>query len=342
VADIRQQAVATAAGYQEGDIASLDDATTRRLIASTVMAQSRGGDPETVHRHGYAGRYRAGAEFLAEAGYVDRDKLDQAMSGHRSEAAWARSGGMATFLQDPGNWKDGLNLDTYLKTPSLQDRAFRINAEHDYARAREQGILGDDDKPARIAGFLKAAHIAGFNSAREAMTGGRVQRDAAGVSNYDLIHDISRNRDGLDAPMRQALASPTPVAASPDAPAREAPATLADPAHPRHAQFREVDAALGRIPGFEDETARQRVAASILVAATAANLDRIDHVVPGAQGTLFAVRGDLHDPAHRLLPLGVAELAKQDIATSTAQLAALAPQPDMAAEAQRQERGRTV
>ncbi len=332
MADIRQKAVATADDYREGNIASLDDATTRRLIASTAMTLSRGGDSDVVNALGFAGRYRAGAEFLADAGYIDRDRLDRAMTGHRSEWAWARTGGMATFLQDPANWKDGLSLDTYLRSPPLQDRAFRINAEHDYARAREQGVIGDDEKPGRVAGFLKAAHIVGFNSAREAMTGGRAYRDFNGVSNYDHIHDISRNRDGLDEPMKQ-LAEKR---------AQGAISSVADAAHPQHEQFRVIRGALDGVSAFAGEDDRQRAAASIMVAAAAAELGRVDHVIPGAAGTVVAVNGDLRDPAHRLLPLKVADLVAQDIGTSTAQLAALSPQLDPAAEAQHQERSRAV
>lgn len=44
MADIRQKAVATANTYDQGDIAGLDAAMTRRLIASTVLTESHGGD----------------------------------------------------------------------------------------------------------------------------------------------------------------------------------------------------------------------------------------------------------------------------------------------------------
>jgi hypothetical protein len=335
MADIRQQAVATADEYRQGTIATLDDAMTRRLIASTVMTESHGGDLAASNRLGFTGRYKAGAEFLAEAGYIDRDRLDQAMSGHRSEWAWAKTGGMAAFLEDPANWKNGLSLDAYRQSPDLQDRAFKINAEHDYARAREQGFLGDDDKPGRVAGFLKAAHVVGFNSAREAMTGGRAYRDVNGVSNYDLIHDISRNRDGLDKLMSPGLRAEKPDAAT-------LPGSVAHADHPDHARFRQIDAALAGVPGLEGEQARQRAAASIMVAARTADLQQVDHVVPGPGGSVFAVQGDLRDPSHRLVSLNVAELVAQPVEKSTAQLAALAAPADPAVDAQRQERGRSV
>jgi hypothetical protein len=57
---------------------------------------------------------------------------------------------------------------------------------------------------------------------------------------------------------------------------------------------------------------------------------------------VFAVQGDLSDPSHRLVSLNVADLVAQPVEKSTAQLAALAAPADPAADAQRQERGRSV
>lgn len=340
MADIRQKAVATADAYDAGNIASLDDATTRRLVASVVLSESRGGDLDVTDRLGFTGRYKAGAAFLAAAGYLDQDKLDQAMSGQRSEWAWARTGAMTDFLQDPGHWKQGLSLDAYKASPELQDRAFRANAERDYARAREQGFLGEDEKPARVAGFLKAAHIVGFNSAREAMVGGRAYRDASGVSNYDRIHDITRNGDGLDKLM--SVGPQARAASAVPGQAGTLAGTLADPAHPEHGRFRAAYDALGMVSGLDGDDARARAAGSLLVATRAAGLARIDHVVPGAPGTVFAVQGDLDAPSRQAIPLNLAQLASQPLERSTAQLAALPPAAEPLSAAQSPERGRSL
>lgn len=342
MADIRQQAVATAEQYRQGNIATLDDAMTRRLIASTVMSESHGGDLAATNRLGFVGRYKAGAEFLAEAGYVDRDKLGQAMAGQKSEWAWAKSGGMAAFLEDASNWNNGLSLDAYKRSPELQDNAFRLNAEKHHQRALDQGFLSEDEAPGRVAGFLKAAHIVGFNSAREAMTGGRAYRDANGVSNYDRIHDISRNGDGLNKLMTAVradapeLSAGKPVAAT----------SVAHADHPEHARYREIYAALTVVPGLSNDQERQRAAASMMVATRAAEMSHVDHVVAGPAGAVFAVQGDLRDVSHKVLPLNLAQLASQPIELSTAQLGALAsqtnPLPDPHADAPRQERARAV
>jgi hypothetical protein len=338
MADIRQQAVATAHEYQQGNIATLDDAMTRRLIASIVMSESHGGDLAATNRLGFVGRYKAGAEFLAEAGYVDRDKLGQAMAGQKSEWAWAKSGGMAAFLEDSSHWSNGLSLNAYMRSPELQNNAFKLNAEKHHQRALEQGFLGEDEKPGRVAGFLKAAHIVGFNSAREAMTGGRAYRDANGVSNYDRIHDISRNGDGLD----KLMTSKPPEVSATSAGKAVATASVAHPDHPEHARYRDMYAALAAVPGLSSDQERQQAAASILVAARAAEMPRVDHVVAGPGGAVFAVQGDLRDVSHRVLPLNLAQLASQPIETSTAQLGVLAPQTDSPIDAPRQERARAV
>lgn len=341
MADIRQQAVATAHEYQQGNIATLDDATTRRLIASTVMTQSHGGDPAMTDHLGFVGRYKAGAAFLAEAGYVDKAALSEAMSGHKSEWAWAKSGAMAAFLEDGSHWKQGLSLDAYRQSPALQDMAFKRNAEAHHERALEQGFLGEDDKPGRVAGFLKAAHVVGFNSAREAMIGGRAYRDSQGISNYDRIHDISRNGDGLDALMptaRRPAVEAQAAAAHVSTP--DQPASVARPDHSEHGQFRQIYAGLVSVGGLANDQERQQAAASIMVATRAAELQRVDHVVAGPAGTVFAVQGDLRDPSHRMVALNLSQLASQSIETSTAQLAALAPQTASVADAPRQEHPR--
>ncbi len=308
---------------------------TRRLIASTVLTVGRGGDSVASDRLGFVGRYKAGAEFLAEAGYVDKGKFDQAMGGHRSESAWAKTGGMAAFLEDASNWKGGMALEAYKLSPDRQDLAFKVNAENDYSRAREQGFIGEDEKPGRVAGFLKAAHIVGFNSAREAMIGGRAYRDFNGVSNYDHIHDITRNGDGLEALMAVGPASRKQAAGA-------VPQSVAHADHPEHDRYQALYTALGGVPGLNSDQERQQAAASILVAAKTADMQRVDHLVPGPSGTVFAVQGDLSDPSHRLVPLKLAELAAQPLETSTAQLVALAAQPDQAGDGQRQERTRGV
>ena len=210
MADRREKAAATAQAYSQGNIAGLDDAMTRRLIASTVMTESNGGDLSITNKQGYVGRYQAGAGWLADAGYVDSAKLTSAMrdAGYDPERLkgaewkWATSGGMTRFLEDSSNWKDGLSLERYKSSAELQDGAFKVNSDKAYRQATREGILDRDDSPAKVAGFLKARHISGYGGARAAISGGREFSDSNGTSNYDYMHDITRNRDGLDQYMQ--------------------------------------------------------------------------------------------------------------------------------------------
>ncbi|ATS52237.1 peptidoglycan-binding protein [Xanthomonas citri pv. fuscans CFBP 6996] len=179
---------------------------TRRLIASTVMTESDGGDLQITNKQGYVGRYQAGAGWLADAGYIDRAKLNDAMTDagfdpqkvRGAEWKWAVSGGMTRFLEDSSNWKNGASLEQYKSSAALQDGAFKINSDKAYSQAIRNGVLDEGDDPAKVAGFLKARHISGYGGAREAVTGGRVISDSNGTSNYDYMHDITRNRDGMD------------------------------------------------------------------------------------------------------------------------------------------------
>ncbi|MCF8826066.1 XVIPCD domain-containing protein [Xanthomonas campestris] len=170
------------------------------------MTESNGGDLSITNRQGYVGRYQAGAGWLADAGYVDSAKLTATMrdAGYDPEKVrgaewkWATSGGMTRFLEDSSNWKDGLSLERYKASADLQDGAFKINSDKAYRQATREGILDSDDSPTKVAGFLKARHISGYGGARAAISGGREFSDSNGTSNYDYMHDITRDRDGLD------------------------------------------------------------------------------------------------------------------------------------------------
>jgi hypothetical protein len=195
----QQRALETAKNYQQGNIEGLDDAMTRRLVASTAYTESNGGDLAVINSLGYVGRYQAGAGWLADAGFIDKSKLNQASAGFRSETVWARSGGMTEFLADARNWTGGLTLDKYLASGELQDLAFKRNCDAAYKRAIKNHVLKPSDSLAHVAGFLKARHIAGYGGAVAVVSGGRLRRDDNQTSNYDYYNDIARDRDGLDA-----------------------------------------------------------------------------------------------------------------------------------------------
>lgn len=212
-----RRAVATARAWRQGAIDGLDDAMTRRLVASVVLTESHGGDLRVTNRQGYVGRYQAGAGWLADAGYVDAARLREAMArdGYRNEWKWAQSGGMSRFLRDAANWRAGLDLEAYLASADLQDRAFKLNSDAAVRAARRAGRLPADADMRTVAAFLKARHIAGLAGAYRALRGIAGRPDANGTTGLTYFHHILRGTDGLDRLMRTASAAEhAPPAAS--------------------------------------------------------------------------------------------------------------------------------
>lgn len=336
MADPRQQAVEIAQTYDQGPIDGLDDTMTRRLVASVVFTGRRGGDPEAVDRFGHLGRYQVGAGWLVQAGLVDPARRDAAMAaeGARNERQWARDGGMDRFLREPAHWTGGASREVFLATSTHQDRAFRDYCGHQWHRALDEGLLREDDPGRKVAGFLKVCHVTGYGDARAVVTGGRVQRDAAGVSNYDLFHDISRNRDGLDAHFgldarRASLApgdAPSVAAqiASTTAMSNTAtPRPLTDPAHAGHGLFRQATTqleSLGAAGGFASRQELEQAAAAIAAAAHTAGLRELSYLgrthAPDGRSWLVAVQGDPGDPAAKSAYVDHAAAIRQPIEQS--------------------------
>ena len=195
-----QTSVRTATDYHAGTIASLDDAWTRRLIASVVDTESSGGKLTADNGVGYYGRYQGGAGWLTDAGLVNREKYDAALkaSGFDNDWQWGKSGGAQKFLADPANWNNGLSLDKYLASADLQDQAFRTNSNATYQQAVRDGVLSADTPPNVVAGFLKARHLGGYDNAIDAAQGRGNVADANGTTTGKYYNDIARNNDGFD------------------------------------------------------------------------------------------------------------------------------------------------
>lgn len=310
MADIRLKAVATAESYNQGNIANLDDATTRRLVASTVLTYGVP-DPDASNRLGFVGRYQAGARWLAEAGFIDPEKPAQAMSeaGMRSEWAWAKSGAMTAFLQDPGNWNNGLSLGKYTASPELQDRAFKITSDKVFDRAMREGVLSGDERPELVAGFLKASKFVGYESAANVLEGGRVFRDPLGRTNYEIVHHISRDGDRLRDLMQPAQQTPQHAAGL----------AMEDVRSPYHGMYQKAYEAFGGI-GLDDRQ-RANAAGALVVFGASNGVDRFDHVLRTDNGGVFAVKGELQDPSHSKVYMEIATAAKLPLQDSNVALA---------------------
>ncbi|WP_082538897.1 XVIPCD domain-containing protein [Lysobacter sp. Root494] len=116
--------------------------------------------------------------------------------------------------------------------------------------------------------------------------------------------------------------------------------SVANPAHPQHRLFNEALNGLKGINretlGFRSEDEYRNAAGSLAVKAQQGGLHRIDHVVGGANGTLFAVEGPLESAGHRIVGIDKGQAVAQSIETSSQQLQSPAEAPAQPMQPERQ------
>jgi len=244
-----RRAMETAADYRQGNIAGLDDAHTRALVASTAETESSGGKLNVVNSAGYMGRYQAGAAWLADAGLLKGGSaaVTAAMKadGFTNEYKWGQSGGMTRFLKNADNWKEGLDYDKYLASADIQDAAFKTNSDKTYRWLVSENLINDTTPQAEIAGLLKARHISGNKGAKQVARGGTGPVDANGTSARKYYNDLAAGSVYLEAfapetvpqtpiePASKSTASVTTVASATASAATPEPAAIAQ-ASPQH------------------------------------------------------------------------------------------------------------
>jgi hypothetical protein len=224
----KRKAAETAQAYSAGNIAGLDDAQTRALVASTVLTESGGGKLDEVNKQGYMGRYQAGASWLSSAGLMkggDKAVKDAMKAdGFSNEWKWAESGGMTRYLSKDSNWVDGMSRSKYLASAGAQDAAFKTVNDKTYSDLLKRGVIKPGDSPEVVAGYLKTAHIAGAGGAVAVSKGGQGASDANGTSARKYFDDVAGDRHGFNQAFKNA--GQAPVTATPAAPAIPAtPAT---------------------------------------------------------------------------------------------------------------------
>ncbi|MGO4259596.1 XVIPCD domain-containing protein [Lysobacter sp. TAB13] len=101
------------------------------------------------------------------------------------------------------------------------------------------------------------------------------------------------------------------------------------PDHPNHSMHSTLDAGVGRVfaeQGRPLDATAERTTAALLVSSRLAGLEQINHVVPGRNtpaGTdVFAVQGELHDPAHKRAHVNTVIAAQIPVEVSFQKLAA--------------------
>lgn len=132
-----------------------------------------------------------------------------------------------------------------------------------------------------------------------------------------------------------AATTPTPGANAPDQ--RTAPAAgPADPAHANHAMLQQIRGGVGQLDrdaGKPYDEASERISRSLLAASRDPQregpgrvepaLERVDHVVLGKNGNVFAVEGALEDPAHKRAGVAIAEAVRTPVEQSDQKLLAV-------------------
>lgn len=196
----KDRALRTGAAYSQGNIDGLDDAHTRALIASTAETESAGGELGISNKEGYMGRYQAGAGWLADAGLIKGGsaavKAAIKAGGYKSEWQWAKAGGMSKFLNNPENWVNGMNKEKYLSSADIQDGAFKVNSDRAYAELMKLGAIKPGDSQEKIAGLLKARHIAGIGGALAVSKGGTGKADANGTTPLKYYEQMAKDASG--------------------------------------------------------------------------------------------------------------------------------------------------
>ncbi len=123
--------------------------------------------------------------------------------------------------------------------------------------------------------------------------------------------------------------------------------SLSDTCHPDHAMFRQALSGLGQLDpsrtGLGDGDAMRNAAAALVVDARARGMDRIDEVALGGGGReLFAVQGQLEDPAHLRIKVDKTQAAAQPIERSSELLAQAADAQQPRQQREQEERQQTM
>jgi hypothetical protein len=217
----KRKAVQTAQNYSAGNIAGLDDAHTRALVASTALTESGGGQLDIVNKQGYMGRYQAGASWLSSAGLMkggDKAVKDAMKAdGFSNEWKWAESGGMTRYLSKDSNWVDGMSRSKYLASAGAQDTAFKTVNDKTYADLVKRGVVKPGDSQEVVAGYLKSAHLAGMGGAIAVSKGGQGASDVNGTSAGKYFSDVKDDKHNFLQAFK--AAGQMPITATPAAPA---------------------------------------------------------------------------------------------------------------------------
>lgn len=155
----------------------------------TLAQRESSGDPKAVNRLGYVGLYQLGAPALIDAGLV-------------------KPGTTNKGLRNKNNWLHGLSLTSFLKSPSLQERALKDYTMMNRKALMSKGMIDDSTHSTDIAGMLAAAHLVGATGAQKALVQGQNITDKNLVKPQEYHQMMTEALGGKKQQMPQQLEQP--------------------------------------------------------------------------------------------------------------------------------------
>lgn len=163
------------------------------LLAGDTIRTESSGNPAASNGMGYYGLYQFGPSALATHGLIDMQKY---------KAAEARAGGkmgpraQEAFMQDSSNWTIEGGLERFINDVDLQNETYRKFTNANINAGFRSGALNENSTPEHIAGYAKAAHIAGARGASNLVNEGKNPSDALGTSAAKYYEDGYRALNG--------------------------------------------------------------------------------------------------------------------------------------------------
>ncbi|KRB11210.1 peptidoglycan-binding protein [Lysobacter sp. Root690] len=294
------------------------------------------GDPNKNGASHYGGANHASISLQQSADALNQMRTEYKANidkGMKPDDAWK-----ATTGDDPNR-----TLPASITTPGSSQRAPRD--------AMADGVLKPDERGPAVTSLQEQLNKAGFRDAQ----GNELKPDGHyGKHTKEAVEAFQRANnlevDGKAGPKTlEALKNAQPAGPQAEQPATTKPGEvqLSNPAHPDNAMYKQAVAGLEKLgpqAGFKDHAALERAAGTMTYEARVSGMTKIDHVVPNASGTgLFAVQGELRDPASQRVVVDKAQASSQSIEQSTQQLKQDAPTQNQTQEpAQERQQPKTM
>ena len=145
---------------------SFMNAIGERESAGSGGYQATGGSGDA-----YLGRYQMGSMALEDAGFLKPGST-------KREGAYA--------WKNDKNWLKVSGHQEFLNLPSMQDLAFKRYTEKNKKTLMDNNIISEYSSPARVAGFLGAAHLLGATQVSKYGISGKDANNVSGTEYFNI------------------------------------------------------------------------------------------------------------------------------------------------------------